>query len=1118
MRGITFQTQLDHPFHANDPIASHFDRQEQKRNKMSQIQCEYCQKWFRSERGLGLHLRANQYCSSLKETAEGDTKLGNNSRARAGDEPPARKKSKRVSQETLDSDVEISANDEEIEADVEVDTEYNTRLSSRIFGDRSVAKMPTDSSQQVTEGKDRMDWLPYLRQFDHEDNPMFDPDTVDSSDDEDAMVAAKVDELADESEGITDETSESGGDDSSSVDEGKAQVDRDKWDKRRRNTVLRFKKYVKFIEDHTLPLTQIESTAIKIMNKLIRKKAPLDTYDEVMDWHLRESGLLKPWQSVGDSPHFITRQKLLEKLKTRYHMAHQYARPKTLILPHCRSKIQVWRKRAQDNILSLLTDPRWNDDDWSYFGDDPFAIPPENLSYIEDINTGEAFMKTYERLITDPTRQILATLPLYIDGAVTGQFDKLQVTAMKMSIGLLNRKARDKEYAWRVLGFVTNYAKEDHRGKKMFVESGHIAAHELYCDCTSDEDEVEVDEEDDKAADYHAILSVIMESVKELIEDGMVVDLYYKGKLYKNCELFFFIPFVKCDGDEADKLCCAYRSRGDKVKQLCRYCQCPTDKTDDPKAKYPFKTEPMMKRLYEKGEVEKLRKMSQNCVPNAFHGLRFGLHNDRGVHGACPFELLHAVLLGIFKYSRDCLFEQLGETSQTAKEVNALAQEIGKHLQKQSDRNKPRTKFSQGILKGKLMAKEYTGVMLVIAAMLQTEDGKELLTSARKKDLRQVGRLSDWVLLIETLLQWEAYLNLPRMEKSDVQRLKKKHQFLLFLLKKVAARNKGMGFKVMKFHAVLHLAQDIEMFGVPMVVDTGSNESHHKTTKIAAKLTQKDVKTFEKQTSDRLDDFHVLELALAELEGRPLADYFEGYWQKSAAKSNEAPPTTGGMMYHVFENKETKKIEFSVRTRMIGRDKVQQDDGLLFYILQVQNVLSSWIKFIPVCAQHTRSGQIFRSHPNFRGKGPWRDWVMVKWTSGDYPSKIWGFLDLSLLPEAVSVKLHDDTVVRKGVWAVIESANDVNPPAVKKGQEPPRPSEMFKHIRLEAASYDAQGLPAERKFYLVDVETFKQPLVVIPNMGTKCDYLMMTPKDQWAEDFKRWIHAVHKEDEEEMED
>ena len=37
-----------------------------------------------------------------------------------------------------------------------------------------------------------------------------------------------------------------------------------------------------------------------------------------------------------------------------------------------------------------------------------------------------------------------------------------------------------------------------------------------------------------------------------------------------------------------------------------------------------------------------------------------------------------------------------------------------------------------------------------------------------------------------------------------------------------------------------------------MNVDTGSNETHHKTTKIAAKLTQKDITTFEKQTSDRL--------------------------------------------------------------------------------------------------------------------------------------------------------------------------------------------------------------------------------------------------------------------------
>jgi hypothetical protein len=118
----------------------------------------------------------------------------------------------------------------------------------------------------------------------------------------------------------------------------------------------------------------------------------------------------------------------------------------------------VWKKNARDNVLSLLTDPRWDTEDWLYFEDDPFAAPPENLSYVADLNTGEAYLETYKRLITKE-RQILVALPLYIDGAVTGQFDKLQVTALKMSIGLLNRRARDREHAWRSLGFVTNYTK-----------------------------------------------------------------------------------------------------------------------------------------------------------------------------------------------------------------------------------------------------------------------------------------------------------------------------------------------------------------------------------------------------------------------------------------------------------------------------------------------------------------------------------------------------------------------------------------------------------------------------------------------------------------------------------
>lgn len=1085
---------------------------------MPEVQCEYCQKWMKSIRGLGQHLRHSEFCSRLKDEIETGARRGVDSRPSRRDIPHASKKTEDVDSENLNYEMEDDESPTKIVHVMDMDLVQNTTLTSASGRERLGARAQMGSEVLSLDGDYPMDWLPYQRHFGDDGRPTFQPNADDTSEEADPNVAQEGTDVEEESKDEGEDSSESGSDNVSNEGEGMTEEERKELQLRRKQTVSAFNKYATYAKGNFMSLTEVEAKAVRIMYKLIKKKAPLDTYEEVMKWHLRESGQMLPHETLQDCRHFyITRQKLMRKLRIRYHMDHQYATPLTITLPFCRSEIQVWKKLAQDNVLSLLTDPRWNDEDWMYFDDDPFAKPPEDCPFVEDLNTGEAYLATYRKLITKPN-QILVALPLYIDGAVTGQFDKLQVTALKMSIGLLNRKARDKEYAWRNLGFVTNYAKEDHRGRKMFVESGHIAAHELYVDATSDEEDEEVDEEDDKAADYHAILSVLLESVKELISDGMSVDINYKGKLYKDCELVFFIPFVKCDGDEADKLCCSFRSRGQNVQQLCRYCMCPTEETDNPRANYRFKTEPMMKKLYEQKEVEKLRKMSQSCVPNAFHGLRFGLHNDRGVHGACPFELLHAVLLGIFKYARDCLFEQLGETSATAKEVNALAQEIGRHLSRQSDRSKPRTKFAHGILKGKLMAKEYTGVMLIIAAMLQTETGKQMLSSARRKNLRQAGQLMDWVLLIETLIQWEAYLNLPQMEKNHLQRLKKKHQFLLFLLKKVGARHKGMGFKVMKFHAVLHLAQDIEMFGVPMVVDTGSNESHHKTTKIAAKLTQKDVKTFEKQTSERLDDFHVLDLAMAEMAGRPIWNYSDGYKTKTPAKSKKDITTTGGMMFRVTEDEETKAIGFEVITRMKNKDKVQQDSGLLHFVLQIQKKTSAWLDFIPVCAEHIRNGQIFRSHPNYRGKGVWRDWVMIEWNTGDYPAKIWGFLDVSELPEHVSIRVNDECKVSKGVWAVIESCNYTPKPAVKKGETAPRTSELFKPIILEALSYEADGYPKHRKFYVVDVDSFKKPLVVIPNIGTKCEFLMMTPRDQWSEDFKTWVAAAHREDMMEMED
>jgi hypothetical protein len=1079
----------------------------------------------KSQQGLSKHQRTSERCIRLQRSLESKPNKTEDSKPSALKPGPTEKRKGVLDQEQSEPAAKRT---------VVLDNVTMQKLVLSAGGDKALletlAKQALRNPVQVHQAS--IACLPYARPYNPESSALFGLNNDSSSDQGIPMDEEEGSDEVEESSAEGDETEESGeesvafGQDADSVvtdDEASAAVPETLEElnsrmARRAATWNRFDYYQRTWHDSFGDLSESEVRAIRIMRTLIKKRAPLDTYPDVMAWHLREIGLLGHKESVGQSPDFISRDKLMKMLRKRYHMEHQYALPVTICLPHSKSKVAVWKKLAQDNVLSLLTDPRWKDDDWLYFEDNPFAKPPDDYPFISDLNTGDAYQETWRKLITKPN-QILVAIPLYIDGAVTGQFDKLQVTALKMTIGLLNRRARDKEHAWRSLGFVTNYTKEDTGGKRIFVRSGHVAAHELYVDGISDDEEDAngpVVDQVDKAADYHAILDVLLGSLKDLIADGMVVDIAYKGVLYPNCELVFFVPFVKCDGDEGDKLCGSFRSRGKDISQLCRHCLCPTDETDDPNAIYPFKTEPMIRKMFLENNAQKHKELSQIPIKNAFHLIRFGLHNVRGIHGATPWELLHGILLGHFKYIRDCFFDQMGETSITAKEVNALAQEIGRLLQRQSDRNKPRTKFAKGILKGKLMAKEYAGVLLVMAALLQTQRGKEMITGARKKQYRQSGQISDWVLLVELMLQWEGFLNLAEMEKKDIVRLKRKHKYLLFLLKRVGNRNKGMGFKIMKFHAVLHLAMDIMMFGVPMVVDTGSNESHHKTTKIAAKLTQKDVQTFEKQTSDRLDDFHVLDLAMEEVNGRPLCLFSEANTQPGNPVVQDKPSRTGGMIINVFRDKTNQQPVFTVKTRMKDRKAVPMDEAFLAFCLAIQEDIAQHVEgfVVPICAEHKRGGIMFRSHPNYRGKGPWRDFVMIAWDSGDYPAQIWGYLDLSALPPALSVPLSEGLDVHQGVWAVIESYNYV---ALNDND---RQSEIFKPIILDTYDVGDDGVPdtSVRKYYLVDVSSFMRPLVVIPNIGTQCEYLMMTPKVQWGEDFRNWLREPHANEDREMKD
>ena len=488
--------------------------------------------------------------------------------------------------------------------------------------------------------------------------------------------------------------------------------------------------------------------------------------------------------------HFISRKKLFSFLHDRYnYLPNSRQTVQEITLPHSKAKAKLVINNLEAEISSLLNDPRILEEDYLFFGNNPMNPPPANINYVGDLNTGRAYLETHKRLITPGTNQVLLPVLFYIDGANTGHFADLPITAVKFTFGIFTRKARDKEHMWRILGYVPAVSKHKSRGRRILIDSQHVDSVMAHQDALEDEGQLEATSVC-KAQDLHTMLSVILADYVKLQSTGFYWELPYKNQVHK-IRFVMFTPFFKVDGDEAEKICGKYTTRTGNVKQLCRYCKCPTPLSDRTLLQFEAKTPQEIEALRINDDDEGLKNLSQQKIINAAYALRFGKHNNTGVHGACPMEMLHAINLGIFRYIRDCFFEQVGATSKLADTINGYSREYGALFSRQSDRNFPKTKFANGIRRGKLMAKEYPGILLCMAVVLTSTGGSNELRQHKPSVFGQTGVIEDWKMLVVTLLQWEMWLKKDVMEKHHVQRARRKHRYLMYLIKEVGKRMVG---------------------------------------------------------------------------------------------------------------------------------------------------------------------------------------------------------------------------------------------------------------------------------------------------------------------------------------
>ena len=577
-----------------------------------------------------------------------------------------------------------------------------------------------------------------------------------------------------------------------------------------------FHEYCEYAEANFVNMEPKIVAGVRLKKMLNDIGAPQNLYDEIFKWHVEN---LEATEIVGtDALH----KYLVERSNMEDCMPYEHE----VYLPSADATVKVTCHDFMAQIKDLLTDPRISAEDYLFHNGDPAAPPPDEWEFLADVNTGESYRKTYDELIrpkpvTECGRQrVLLPILGYLDGCVTGQFNNLGIEIFKITAGILTRECRNQDHAWRKLGFVHKVVKGQEKAKEILAASNHVDAGKYTKDpnyrkmvgTEFDEDAPKFDPNffsrnrnennntlpTTKAQDLHTMLQAILHSYHITEQEGgfpwdFIDNRPFVGPVLKGYWLVPFLMLIKTDGQEADKLTGQFISKGNAVAGLCRYCICPTDQSNVAYRDDTPKTQEMILNLVKKKKFDDLDNISQQYIWNAFYPLRFGSHNKLGIHGAVAVDPLHTVDIGQFGYARACFFKQVGESSGLATSINDIATTVGILLKRQSDKDLPRTTFSKGIKKGKLMAHEMSGILLVLDGAIRCSLGRDTIWKEAYGDAKahfppnNMLPIRKWILLLETKLQWSEWLKWPIVKVESMRRFKMKSRELMNMDKSIAS-------------------------------------------------------------------------------------------------------------------------------------------------------------------------------------------------------------------------------------------------------------------------------------------------------------------------------------------
>jgi len=332
----------------------------------------------------------------------------------------------------------------------------------------------------------------------------------------------------------------------------------------------------------------------------------------------------------------------------------------------------------------------------------PLAMYKPQNRQLNEALSGSVYQDMYQRLVSNPTKQLLCPLICYTDGTQVDALSRFSVEPFLFTPAVLSHAARCKAKAWRPFGYVQ-----------------HLRCHETKLDGGA------------KARNYHAQLQAMLQGLQRCqtgVDSRLQnVEIYLFGRCLR-VDILCPILLIAADTPAADKLCGHYSSYGKGVKRVTCSCNVPFDKMDDPT----FSCVPVnwndMHRIATLGTQQECTAVSQHRCHNVFANIEIGDPLYK-IFGSLPTDPMHSVRKGIMARAMSLIFDCMMPAQKY--KLDQLAQTFHKSHRQSARKEFPQTDFSNGVTNlANMTASEECGLVFLLICLSQFDEGWGILNDA----------------------------------------------------------------------------------------------------------------------------------------------------------------------------------------------------------------------------------------------------------------------------------------------------------------------------------------------------------------------------------------------------